>query len=410
MNNKPFAILILLLVMNLISCHSEKTTEKTPLFTIVVVKPTTVPTQLYYSGIVAPINFYNIVSPTDAVITSLNFKYGQFVQQGNTLLTMNSTKLKSDYRTALSDYLKATEDYNNAKVNFQGTQALQQAKIISQQEYLSDKAQYDATVLAYLNARHTLSQLIKKIPGAKNTQLEEIESKDLASFAKVSLGNVTMLNKILKIHTNDLPIIADREGVVLSPPKESAEGSSDDSSKPLQVGSQVKEGQALVTIGDLSGIATTVSVSEMVINQIKVGQDVLVNITALPNLNLQGKVKAVGAQAQSTDQGQSGVATFPVTVEVAKITPAQMQLIRVGMTTKIQIMMQNPPQIMVPINAVMHGNNGYVVTILNAQGKKQNVPVTTGQTTADSVAILQGLHAGDRVVVPTAAPLSTTSQ
>jgi hypothetical protein len=170
----------------------------------------------------------------------------------------------------------------------------------------------------------------------------------------------------------------------------------------LQIGSQVKENQALVAIGDLSGISTTAQVSELVINKIKPGQKVTVSLDALPNITIYGTVKSVGAQAQPAAEGggPGGIATFPVTVIVPTLTPQQANLIRVGMTSKIQITIENPAQIMIPINAVYQKGNISMVKVIDAKGKSREVPVVTGQTTLSEVAILQGLKPGDRVVIP----------
>jgi hypothetical protein len=201
---------------------------------------------------------------------------------------------------------------------------------------------------------------------------------------------------------NHLTIKAPQAGVVLAPEKDSNDGAGgDNANKDLHVGTQVKENQNLVSIGDLTGIATTVSVSEMVINQIKPGQAVTVTVTALPDMTLQGVVKSVGAQAQTSGDSQSNNANFPVNIVVPQITPQQRDLIRVGMSAQIQILLPNPPQIMLPITAVYQKNGMSMVKVLNAQGKPQEVPVMTGQTTLDQIAITQGIKAGDKVMVTT---------
>lgn len=395
-------LIFIAVILYLPSCHKGKNTKQTAQQTVTATMQS-IPTNLFYSGIVSPIQVYNVPSPTDGTIKVLNVKYGQRVVAGDQLLIISSSKLQTDYRSALTDYLKAAEDYNNAKINFRGTQELLNAQIISMQEYLSDKEQYDSTVLAFLNAKFALEQILKKIPGAQKMAIEKLSPQDTET-----------LSKILQVQSSDLVIKADRPGVVLSPQKGSDGadgggdgdgGSGDDSSnKTIQVGNQVKEGQTLVSLGDLSGISTTVQVSEMVINQIKPGQNVTVTLDALPSLILKGAVKSVGAQAQSAEGGQSAVATFPVTVVVPLLPEQQKQLIRVGMTMKVQITIQNPPQLMIPIAAV-HENNGMsMVTVLDHNNKPQEVPVVTGQTNLSDVAILQGLKTGDRVVVPALPP------
>lgn len=402
-----FHLVMLAIVINLSGCHKEQQAAQGKQATqTVVATMKSVPTDLFYNGTISPIQIYNVASPSDGVVKELDFKYGQKVKKGDQLLVISSSKLQDDYHTALTNYLKAAEDYNNAKNNFAGTQELYNAKIISTQEYASDKEQYDNAVLSFLSAKIALAQLIKKIPGAQTVQFEKLSAED-----------ITQLSKILEVEYSNLPIIATQDGVALSPQKATEDttagtggGGDSDSDKTLAVGSQVKEGQTLVSIGDLSGLSTVVQVSEMVINQIKPGQAVTVTLEALPNINFKGSVKSVGAQAQPATEGQSGVASFPVTVVVPKVTPDQMQLIRVGMTAKVQITIQNPPQLMIPIAAVHETGGVSMVTIIGPAGKPQEVPVQTGQTTVDQVAITSGLKAGDQVVVPSDSQPIETNQ
>jgi multidrug efflux pump subunit AcrA (membrane-fusion protein) len=396
MRKKIFYYVLILFFTLLCSCETKKQQQQqTQIQTVTAVLKET-PTQLFYSGTVSPIQVFNVISPTDGTIQEIFFKYGQKVNVGDKLLVVTSAKLQDDYRTAFTNFIKAKEDYTNAKINFQGTLELKKANIISEQEYLSEKDQYDETTLGYINARIALEQIIAKIPGL-TIDLEKLSPDDVAS-----------LNRLLQTQYSNLTIIAKNSGVVLSPQKQAGTdgggsdgGGDSDSSKTLQIGAQVKEGQTLVSLGDLTGINTTVAVSELAINKIKPGQAVIVTLDALPDIQLKGSVKTVGAQAQSAEGGQAGIATFPVTVVVPTLTPSQAQLIRVGMTTKIQITIENPPQIMIPIAAVYQKNGNSFVKVRDAKTNQiREVSVTTGQTTETDVAITGGLKAGDQVVLP----------
>lgn len=379
-----------LMVLLIMSCRGEHDAQQKQQFQIVTAQLKSVPTQFYYGGMVSPIQVFNVMSPTDGVVKEMFFKYGQKVKENDPLLVISSSKLQEDYRTAMTNFIKAKEDYTNAQINFHGTQELKEAQIISEQEFLSEKDQYDEAALSYLNAKIALEQILVKIPGLTTVAVE-----------KLSPSDITGLSRVLQTQYSDLKILAKEQGVVLAPQKTAGGvGDDGDNSKPLQVGSQVKEGQTLVTIGDLTGISTVVQVSEMVVNQIKPGATVVVTLDALPQFTLQGQVKTVGAQATPSQDGQGGLATFPVGITVPKLTDAQSNLIRVGMTTKIQITVQNPAQIMIPIAAVKTKGAATYVTTVDASGKHIDVPVQTGSTSIDSVAITQGLKPGDKVVVP----------
>ena len=58
-----------------------------------------------------------------------------------------------------------------------------------------------------------------------------------------------------------------------------------------------------------------------------------------------------------------------------------------------------PHAILVPQRAVQQGAKGHFVWVIDAEGRAEQRPVTTGDTYEDSWFIAQGLHAGERVVV-----------
>lgn len=381
---------IVLLSLLSAGCHKQNkiNNEKHKLNTITV-NMAAAPTHLFYSGTLSPIQVFNVISPTDGAVKELRFKYGDITKKGQLLMVVGSSKLQEDYRTALTNFLKAKEDYSTGETNFKGTQQLLKAQIISTQEYLQEKQQYDSTVIAYLNAKYQLEQQLKKLSGS--TELENL-----------TLDNIDVLNKVLQMHYNDINIYAQNDGIILYPQKSSSSDSSDSNSdKPLQIGTQVKDGQILLGVGDLTGITTTVPVSELIIDRIKTGLDVTVTLEAIPNSSLKGVVTLVGAQAQAAPGGQGGLATFPVTVSVAKLPENIAKLVRVGMSTKVEITYNVGDRIQVPIDAVMQKNGQNMVTVLDPKTHKtREVPVTTGHTTATEVTVIKGLNPGDQVVIP----------
>mgnify|MGYP002624990643 CR=1 FL=1 len=155
----------------------------------------------------------------------------------------------------------------------------------------------------------------------------------------------------------------------------------------------------MLTIGDLTGLATTINVSEININRIKVGAPVKITGDAFPGITLDGKVVTVSSQANPGTGDQASISLFAVQIKVPSITEKQRQTIKVGMTAKVEIDIKKPPQILLPINAVTQREQKTYVTVIDKDGKHKQVEVTTGETTTTDVTILKGLSVGDRVVV-----------
>ena len=218
------------------------------------------------------------------------------------------------------------------------------------------------------------------IPINKNLKIEDKEAVTKA-----------LLNKV---DTVELASTAD--GVALLPEKGVGEESS--GSTKLLVGSLVKSGQVVAMIGDLSGVSIDVSVSQVDVNHIAVGQKAVVTSDGFPGLVLQGEVADVSAQAVSAVGGS--LPTFPVRVDVKSIEEKNRKRIAVGMTAMIKILVEKPPAIMLPIRAVVM-NQGItkVKKIEVNKGKVIDVPVMVGKTSLTEVEILQGVLPGDTVLV-----------
>lgn len=340
--------------------------------------------ELFFSGTLQPLRSEVVVSPVEGVIEKKYFEYGQSVKKGQVLFLVRSSQLEKEYRDALTNYLKSKAQYNTNKVKLHEDEVLQKEGIISRNEYQNSQSSASDTYLAYLQADQSLKQVLDKTHGefeeAKNLKIEDKEAVTKA-----------LLNKV---DTVELASTAD--GVALLPEKGVGEEGS--GSTKLLVGSLVKSGQVVAMIGDLSGVSIDVSVSQVDVNHIAVGQKAVVTSDGFPGLVLQGEVADVSAQAVSAVGGS--LPTFPVRVDVKSIEEKNRKRIAVGMTAMIKILVEKPPAIMLPIRAVVM-NQGItkVKKIEVNKGKVIDVPVMVGKTSLTEVEILQGVLPGDKVLV-----------
>jgi multidrug efflux pump subunit AcrA (membrane-fusion protein) len=163
-------------------------------------------------------------------------------------------------------------------------------------------------------------------------------------------------------------------------------------------GDVVKQGDVLALIGDMSGINVRIKVNELTVNQLKNGQKVKITGIAFPDEILEGEIKRVDRQGESSG---GGFPTFSVEVSVGKLTAAQQNIIHAGMSAKVQMDIQQASQIMVPITALSEKNGQPFLQAYNEKtGKIQSVAIRTGKTTMDSIAVLSGINPGDKIVIP----------
>jgi len=346
-------------------------------------------TTLYFNGMIEPLETYNISAPADGTIAEMHFKYGENIHKNQLLLIVNSPQTATDYQTAIGEYLKNKKDYSNGQIEMRNTEELKKLGLVSEDEYRTKQSQANSAALAFSQATRKLQALLRKI-GVPSEKIEQLD-----------IGDIQAVNMALSQPAEKIKIYAPDNGVALLPEKSSsATGSIGGES--LKLGTQVKAGQSLLMVGDMSGIALGVKASEININAIKLGQKALITSDAIPDLKLEGKVEHVDHQAVSNESG--GIPSFIVRIKVPVLTPQQRKEIRVGMSAQLELLLTQLPAIKIPLSAViMEGGKPMVKIVDKKTGKENKIPVETGQTTIDSVVIQKGLKAGDEVVINAAA-------
>lgn len=395
MKNKQYKLLFLVTISCLLffmtflsGCKKNTTSTTANNVNTIIAKKQELTTDLYFKSKIFPYNVIPVVSPEEGVIKKKFFDYGDIVHKNAQLFEVDSAKLQQDFNSALTNFLKAKQDVIKSQTNFAGTQALWEHKLISEQEYSSDKDSFALARLNYIQSRLKLREFHNNL--FANVDLE-----------KMSLEDFGQLEKLLAKTVVAIFVKSPIDGLILVSDTSSDDSSSSDSAKKVNVGDAVKKGQLLVSIGDLTGISLQVSASEIHINDIKVGDKVTVTGPAFPDRVLDGEITFVGTQSKSSGYGEGTLAEFPIKIAVKDIPLEQRKLIHIGMTADIKLTLKNKPEIVVPINAVRSEAGKSVVDIIDPKTNlKKTVEVKTGQTTFEGVAITDGLQEGDKVVVP----------
>ena len=148
-----------------------------------------------------------------------------------------------------------------------------------------------------------------------------------------------------------------------------------------------------IQIADLNSLEISVSLAEVDVPRVKLGQDAEVTLDALPDLNLTGKVTSIspaGTQSQ-------GVVSYPVTISLIKPPES----VKVGMTASANIIVDKRENVLVvPNRALRSQGKQRLVTVL-VEGQRISTPVTTGLNNDTMTEIIGGLHEGDEVVLST---------
>lgn len=368
-----------------LGCH-KKTELKDKNFTVITVQLKSTVTALHFSGTLGPLTAVSVLSPLDGRITRVLFQYGQHIQKGKPLITMDASKLSDDYRKTVSDFLQKKQSYETGLVSYEGTEALYKAGVISAEEYTSASSRQQSDTLSYLQAKYDLEKLLPQT-NISASKIEELNLKDTQQI------NATLNQKF-----GEIQVIAPADGIALFPSPDQKKDTS--GSGRLNVGDDIKAQQLILAIGDLSGFSMKINVSEISVNLIKPNLTGKITGSAFPGLELPGYVASVAAQANPQEGNESALGMFEVTIKIPKVDPEQLHVIRVGMSAAVELDIPEPPQLFLPIKAVSRKNGQSWVTILSPSGVPKEVQVITGKTTLTEVAILRGVSAGDHVVVP----------
>ncbi|HTM64224.1 MAG TPA: HlyD family efflux transporter periplasmic adaptor subunit [Gammaproteobacteria bacterium] len=374
---KQFAVILLSLMLT--ACSHEPKIKNGHLETVA---PTSSSNTLFYSGTIQPLRSLVLTSPVDGVVVEMPAQYGEEVESGQMVFMLSSAKFLSDYKSALMQYIKAKSDFNTSKAQLSEGEFLHKNLLISDDDFKMKQAGYYSNRLVLLQAKDALENLLQQM---------DIKGIDLYNL---SISDVDKIDKAMHLQkkSENLRILSPAAGVLLAPAK------SEDDTKKVAKGDQVKQGDVLAVIGDMGGITVRIKVNELTVNQLKDGQKIKVTGIAFPDDVLEGVISRVDRQADSSG---SGIPSFVAEVSVPTLTKAQQKVIHVGMSAKVEINLNDDARMMIPATAIVEKDGATYVKKLDEKSRKiKEVLVRTGKTTPDSVAIIAGLNKGDRIVVP----------
>jgi HlyD family secretion protein len=157
-------------------------------------------------------------------------------------------------------------------------------------------------------------------------------------------------------------------------------------------GDQVAPGVVAFRLDDLSRLLVDVQVSEVDINRLQLGQNVILTFDAIFDREYHGAVHEVAFVGSAVE----GVVDFQVTVELTDANRS----VRPGMTAAVNIVVEQLQDvILIPNRAVRLRNGDRVVYVLR-DGLPEPVPITLGASSELYSQLLDGdLEVGDPVVL-----------
>ena len=157
------------------------------------------------------------------------------------------------------------------------------------------------------------------------------------------------------------------------------------------VGTQIKTGQVLVTMPDVSELSAVLNVPEAEVSRVKPGQEVEITVDALAGKSFKGSIERVAEVANQQGFFSSGVKEFEVRVKLAGFAG-----LRPGFSCRAEIVTDTTGTVVhVPIQAVFREGEGYVV--YDSRGAARKVGV--GISSITRVQVIDGIKAGDELLL-----------
>jgi len=394
------------------------------------------------SGEIKPKNYINIGTNTmsPSRIVEIAVVEGQKVKKGQLLARLESVQPAADVAAqraslssaqaeaaaaeaslkAASENLRTTQasidrakaELERARLFFERARQLQEAKLISRQEFDQRKADYEAAAAALREAEARKLQA--------EAQRAQLASSLAAAQKRIALAraNLERASDVLRRTYAVSPI----DGMVTNLPVRVGET--------VVPGIQNSPASLIMTIADMSLITAEVKVDETDIVNVKLNQPAEISIDAIPEKTFQGRVTEIGNTAILRSTGlaasQSAVSSqeakdFKVVIALEDPPPE----IRPGLSCTAKITTATRHQVLtIPIQALTvrekgdlvsqeaNGNNGASQPELDEKEKKEEIQgvfviegdeavfreVKTGITGATDIEVLDGLKEGEEIV------------
>lgn len=285
---------------------------------------------------------------------------GDYVHKGQILARYHADEVRDSralYRTAVSELNRAKAAALQAQRNRDRAQRLLELKAGSQQQV--ELAQQD---------------LLTAQAAVKKAEIEVDRGRDLLED---DLRVPADPPADRRDETEDnVPIIAPADGYIIE--------------KNVTPGKTVELSSTTFIIGDLSRVWMFAAVHQEDLDKLRAGQGAYVTLPGSEDLRFPGRIGNLGQQFDPE--------TRVMQVRIELNNPANR--LRPEMLANAEIPVGGgKPELLVPSDAVQQVNGQDVVFVRSATNRFSARPVSTGETSGGKTPILEGIKAGDQIVV-----------
>ncbi len=356
-----FLLLIILTVLYLNGIISPAVPVE--VVTVSQIYPSQTLSQLNASGYVVAQRKAAVASKVTSRLEELMVEEGSRVKEGQIIARLEN-------EDAIAARNQAEANLSLARANLEGTKAeMEEATLAfsrNKELYAKGiiaKAQYDTSESRYLRAQASVAAA---------------EAALKASSAALQAANVNLEYTLIRAPFDAVVLTKDADiGDIVTP-----------------LGAAANAKAAVVTIADLNSLQVEADVSETNLGLVKVGQPCEIQLDALPDSRFRGIVHTIVPTADRTK------ATIMVKVRFLEKDPRILPEMRAKvsfLSRPIKTGEQKPRTALARSALISHGSN-YTVFVVD-RNRVTERRVTLGEELGDMIEILEGVSAGERVVV-----------
>jgi HlyD family secretion protein len=346
------------------------------------------------SGEVLPEFEEILTSPISASIQNVIMDAGKKVTPGQSVLSLDKSAAQTDFErqkfqleSKLNEISKLRLDLNKSFYDVKSNDDIKQLRISNLADavenakklYQAGGGTRESIEQAELNlkvAQLEKKQLENEIANKQKTMQIEIREAELA--ADIQKNNLSELQRKLNLAN----IVATRPGVVTWVNK--------------NIGATVREGEALARIADLGSFKIVASTSDNNLDQLHNGMQVIIRIN---ETKLKGEIVNIQPSVQNN------IIKFDV-----RLDDVHNQLLRPNMKVDVfPITERHEKALRIANGPAFKGSGAQDVFVLR-KGLAEKVRVRTGLTNFDYVEIVDGLKAGDVVILSNMNDFKNTSE
>ena len=261
-------------------------------------------------------------------------------------------------------------------------------------------ATIDSPEVGSLFASYTSAQAAESVAERTYQREKDLFARRISAEREVLAAEAALASAVSERRTVESKL----QALGIAPPPAGASGGTSSAlpiRSPIQgtvierntaIGAPVGPDTVLFTLADLSTLWLVAKVPETTMRDIRRGDTVMVQVDALPDQPVSGRVSYIGATVSDTTR----------TVDVRIDVPNTTGQLKPGMFARAQFATRSTREqsdrILIPQVAVQELNGKHVVFVPRSDGAFDVREVTVGASIGDDTEVLSGLKVGDTIV------------